>query len=99
MGFLILIAFAMYGLGEMCNFPEGKRQNNTLDNRPESEGCHLNEKPEPDSRAGRPAPGRPSVRRGTSSGGMYRRAADEDNDESDGEVSIDELEYMRHFFH
>ena len=90
MGFLILIAFAMYGLGAMCHFPAGRRQENTLDDRSGSGGA-----PEPDRRAGRPAPGRSPRRPGS----MYCRAADEDPDDSDREVSIDELEYMRHFFH
>ena len=69
----------------------------TLDNRPASEDSLDNEPLETDSRARRPASGRPLVRPGTSAGGMYRRAADKDTDSS--EVSIDELEYMRHFFH
>ena len=88
MGFLLLIAFSIYGLGCMCEFPEGTRHGRSLDNAPHK----------PDSRAKRPASGRP--RPGTNSGErMYGRAVDEDEDGSDGKVSIDELEYMRRFFH
>ena len=94
MGFLLLIAFSIYGLGCMCQECDLKK---TLDNRPASKDPLLDEPPGPESRAKRPASGRLPVRRGTSAGGKYRRAADEDTDDS--EVSIDELEYMRHFFH
>ena len=96
MGFLILIVFSIYGLGHMCQFPENRRQKNALDNRPISGGPFFHENPAPDSRAERAAADRPPVRPGTNSGGMRGRAAEEDDD--DGEVSIDELEYMRHFF-
>lgn len=99
MGFLFLIAFSIYGLGCMFDSLECDRKKNTLDNRPASKGPLFNEKPEPDSRAGRPASARAPVRPGTISGGMYRHAADEDTDGSECEASIDELEYMRHFFH
>ena len=77
----------------MCHECDLKK---TLDNRPASRGPLDNEPHEPDIRAGRPASVRLSVRRGTISRGMYRRAADKD---TDGEDSIDELEYMRHFYH
>ena len=97
MGFLLLIAFSIYGLECMCDSLECNRGKNTLDDRPEPKVPRFNENPEPDSRAKRPASDRPPVRPGTISGGMCRRAADEDTDDS--EVSIDELEYMRHFFH
>ena len=93
MGFLLLIAFSIYGLECMCHECDLKK---TLDNRPASGDSLDNEPLETDSRAGRPASGRLSVRRGTISRGMYRRAADKD---TDGEDSIDELEYMRHFYH
>ena len=77
----------------MCHECDPKK---TLDSRPAPKVPPDHEPHEPDSRAGKPASGRPPVRPGTSAGGMYRRAADKD---TDGEVSIDELEYMRHFFH
>ena len=83
----------------MCDFPECNRKKNTLDDRPASKDPLFNENPETDSRARRPEPNRPSVRPGTISGGMYRHAADEDTDGSECEASIDELEYMRLFFH
>ena len=98
MGFLLLIAFAMYGLGTICPIPEGKRQKNALENRPVSEGPACSETTEKDSRARRAASCRP--RPGTGFGGrMYGHTAEEDDDGSDSEISIDELEYMRHFFH
>ena len=97
MGFLLLIAFSIYGLGCMFDFPEGNRKKNTLDDRPEPKVPRFDENSEPDSRAGRPASDRPPVRPGTLSRRMNRRAAHEDKDDS--EVSVDELEYMRHFFH
>ena len=86
MGFLLLIAFSIYGLGCMCEFPEGTRHGGSLDNAPHK----------PDSRAKRPASGRPPVRPGTGAEGISRRTADEDTDDTE---IIDELEYMRHFFH
>lgn len=94
MGFLFLIAFSIYGLGCICHECDLKK---TLDNRPASKDPLDNENSEPDSRAGRPASDRPPVRPGTLSRRMNRRAADEDKDDS--KVSIDELEYMRRFFH
>ena len=94
MGFLFLIAFSIYGLGCICHECDLKK---ALDNRPASKAPPDDAHHEPDSRAKRPASGRLLVRRGTSAGGMYRRTADKDTDGS--EVSIDELEYMRHFFH
>lgn len=97
MGFLLLIAFSIYGLGCMCDFPECDRKKNTPDRDPASEDPRCNENPEPNSCAGRPASDRPPVRPGTLSRRMYRRAPDEDKD--DAKVSIDELEYMRRFFH
>ena len=93
MGFLLLIAFSIYGLECMCRECDLKK---TLDNRPASKAPPDNETYKTDSRAGRPASVRPPLRPGTISGGISLRAADED---TDGEDSIDELEYMRHFFH
>ena len=93
MGFLLLIAFSVYGLGCICHECNLKK---ALDNRPASKVPPDDAHHEPDSRAKRPASGRLSGRSGTISRGMYRRAADKD---TDGEDSIDELEYMRHFFH
>ena len=77
----------------MCHECDLKK---TLDNRPASKDPLDNELHDPDTRARRPASGRLPVRPGTISGEMRRRAADED---TDGEDSIDELEYMRHFYH
>ena len=84
----------------MCNFLEGNRGKNPLDNRPGDRDALDNETPEPDRRTPKPASDRPPLRPGTSAGRMYRRTADEDTDDSDGDDSIiDDLEYMRHFFH
>ena len=93
MGFLLLIAFSMYGLECMCHECDLKK---TLDNRPASKDSLDNEPLETDSRARRPASGRLPVRPRTCAGGICLRVADKD---TDGEDSIDELEYMRHFFH
>ena len=88
MGFLLLIAFSIYGLECMCRECDLKK---TLDNRPASGDSLDNEPLETDSRARRPASSRP--RPGTNSGERrYGRAVDEDEDGSDGKVSIDELE-------
>ena len=93
MGFLLLIAFSIYGLGCMCHECDLKK---TLDDRPASKPHPDNDHSEPDRRAKRPASSRPPVRPGTGAEGISHRTADKD---TDGEDSIDELEYMRHFFH
>ena len=96
MGFLLLIAFSIYGLECMCDSLECNRGKNTLDDRPEPKVPRFDENPEPESRAKRPASSHPPVRPGTGTEGIAHRTADKD---TDGEDSIDELEYMRHFFH
>lgn len=98
MGFLFLIAFSIYGLECICDSLECNRGKNTPDNRSSSQGSLFNENPEPDSRARRPTSDRSPVRTRTIPGGI-RHTADEDTDGSECEDSIDELEYMRHFFH